>query len=66
MTQKNKISHHVEEGPCDMCGCPLYVGDICYIGEEGDIFCSRSCETEHYEYNNFYYDNRKYDDYYSY
>jgi len=42
--RKMKIDHHTFEGPCDCCGCPLYVGDMSFVNmDTEEVFCSRRC-----------------------
>lgn len=36
------ISHHTEEGQCNYCGYPMYVGD-CAIACNGEMYCSHKC-----------------------
>lgn len=42
-TTKIHIKTIIEEGPCQFCGFPLYVGDRSILTEEGDLFCSPKC-----------------------
>lgn len=41
------IRRHLDEAPCDHCGCPCYVGDRVLIDlDRGTIYCSRVCGEE--------------------
>src|SRR5213593_2129492 len=42
------VRHHSEEGACEWCGWPYFVGDYAY---ENDlkIYCSRNCARAHEE-----------------
>ena len=39
------IKHHTDEGACQQCGCPLYVGDKVVLNKRDDLFCSRTCSA---------------------
>lgn len=37
------IARHAEEGSCEHCGYPLYVGDSAVLSGDERFACSRSC-----------------------
>jgi hypothetical protein len=38
------VKRPLDEAECDWCGCPLVVGDRCYVDlDEGAIYCSPHC-----------------------
>ena len=41
-----RIRHHVEEGPCTLCGWPSDIGDRAYEGTDGYCYCSRHCAEQ--------------------
>lgn len=41
-THAYTVRHHAEEGPCDACGSPIYVGDPAY-GTAARTYCSQGC-----------------------
>jgi hypothetical protein len=44
---RGQIEHHTEEGACEHCGYPLYVGDAMYYFRNGRaIYCTRECAME--------------------
>ena len=36
------VNHHTHETACDLCGCPIYVGDTIYYCDMY-AYCSRYC-----------------------
>jgi hypothetical protein len=42
-THAYRITTHVEEGHCEECGMPLYVGDWVVYNDADTLYCSRDC-----------------------
>lgn len=41
---KFRVTHHRDEGACDECGGPIYVGDTAWLFEgPGGVLCTREC-----------------------
>jgi hypothetical protein len=47
-TRNVTIRHHSDEGACEECGAPLYVGDT-YIEHDDKPLCSQVCLGRHKE-----------------
>ena len=38
-----EIQDKWEETVCAICGYPLYIGDIAYCVDDGEVVCSKKC-----------------------